>query len=263
MTHPQPLPPGGPVAIPPPLPAQIGGPVGAGPITLPVAEVYGPVWQGEGPHAGRRCSFLRLGHCNLDCAWCDQPETWDAARHDLAQTCPETSVTAVLGALLGHRTTLCVMTGGEPLLWQSREGLSALVTGWQGRWHVETYGTLVPRPWLAERVDHWTVSPKLDNSGVAERRRVKPKPLAAFRELASCGRACFKFVCASILDVREAAEMAAAHDLPADAVWIMPEGTTAAAVVETHRAIAAAVHAHGFHTTTRLHTLLYDDQKGR
>ncbi|HHK7228110.1 TPA: hypothetical protein ACQXLV_002143, partial [Streptococcus pneumoniae] len=40
---------------------------------LPVSEVFGPTIQGEGPHAGRTCHFIRLGGCNLSCSWCDTP----------------------------------------------------------------------------------------------------------------------------------------------------------------------------------------------
>jgi organic radical activating enzyme len=38
---------------------------------LVVSEIFGPTVQGEGTSMGRRCGFLRLGGCNLDCAWCD------------------------------------------------------------------------------------------------------------------------------------------------------------------------------------------------
>lgn len=38
--------------------------------TLVVREVFGPTVQGEGPSTGRRCSFIRLGGCNLTCHWC-------------------------------------------------------------------------------------------------------------------------------------------------------------------------------------------------
>ena len=41
--------------------------------TSPVSEVFGPTLQGEGPHAGRPCHFIRLGGCNLSCSWCDTP----------------------------------------------------------------------------------------------------------------------------------------------------------------------------------------------
>jgi 7-carboxy-7-deazaguanine synthase len=38
---------------------------------LVVNEIFGPTIQGEGPNLGRRCGFVRLGGCNLECSWCD------------------------------------------------------------------------------------------------------------------------------------------------------------------------------------------------
>ena len=32
--------------------------------------------QGEGPSAGRPCTFVRLSRCNLACTWCDTAYTW-------------------------------------------------------------------------------------------------------------------------------------------------------------------------------------------
>ena len=50
---------------------------------LVVAEIFGPTWQGEGPSAGQVAAFVRLGLCNLTCAWCDTAYTWDRSRFDL------------------------------------------------------------------------------------------------------------------------------------------------------------------------------------
>jgi 7-carboxy-7-deazaguanine synthase len=46
------------------------------PLGLPlvVSEVFHSV-QGEGPATGRPATFLRLGGCNLTCAWCFAPDT--------------------------------------------------------------------------------------------------------------------------------------------------------------------------------------------
>lgn len=42
---------------------------------LTVSEIFGPTLQGEGPTAGRRAGFLRLGRCNLACSWCVAADT--------------------------------------------------------------------------------------------------------------------------------------------------------------------------------------------
>jgi 7-carboxy-7-deazaguanine synthase len=44
---------------------------------------------------------------------------------------------------------------------------------------------------------------------------------------------------------------------------VMPEGTTADVVLERGRALAEAVSARGWHLTTRLHVLLWGDERGR
>ena len=42
---------------------------------LSISEVFGPTVQGEGATSGRRCAFVRLGLCNLDCSFCVAPDT--------------------------------------------------------------------------------------------------------------------------------------------------------------------------------------------
>ena len=61
-------------------PAGVDFEVPAG--TLPVAEVFAPTFQGEGPYLGRSADFIRLGGCNLTCYGCDTPYTWDASRYE-------------------------------------------------------------------------------------------------------------------------------------------------------------------------------------
>ena len=53
-------------------------------VTLRVAEVFGPTFQGEGPSAGRRAAFIRLSGCGVGCTWCDEPQTWDWSRFSRA-----------------------------------------------------------------------------------------------------------------------------------------------------------------------------------
>lgn len=62
----------------------------------------------------------------------------------------------------------------------------------------------------------FNVSPKLAHSGDPAGRRIRPEILAAF---AASGRAVFKFVCATVSDVDETAELVARHRLDAP-VWI-------------------------------------------
>jgi 7-cyano-7-deazaguanosine (preQ0) biosynthesis protein QueE len=233
--------------------------VGAGDDELVLSEVFGPTFQGEGPSIGRRAGFVRLGRCNLDCSWCDTPYTWDWDRYDPAIELQHGSVESVLAQLVGMAPEIVVITGGEPLLQQRRvipllEG--CVEQGWPVE--IETNGTIAPDERVVGLVAQWNVSPKLANSGVAFEKRIRPDALAALR---ATGRAVFKFVVADTADLDEVASVVDAHDLVP--VWIMPEGTEPAALVERARALSDPVLARGWNLTPRLHVLLWGDQRGR
>ena len=236
------------------------------PLTLPLAEVFGPTFQGEGPHLGRVARFVRLGRCNLTCSWCDTPQTWDYDRYDVEAECPETAVDRILTDAAAIPAPLTVVTGGEPLIHQRKGGFEYLLTmlNQLGEVHVETNGTIPPlHPAL---VNHFTVSPKLANSGETYARRVKPAALAQFLRIPDQYGAtvAFKFVCRAPEDLVEVDGLVDQFRISRDQVWIMPEGTTADELVDRHRALVDAVLQRGYGTTTRLHTLLWpNERRGR
>lgn len=224
---------------------------------LPVNETFGPVQQGEGPHVGRPVSFIRLGHCNLSCKLCDTPQTWDTSRYDLDQSCPPVAVEELLTRVNMYGAAIVVLSGGEPLMWQNTVAWSTLLTtldrqGFQV--HVETNGTITPNPETIAVVDHFSVSPKLDALGTdPEKKRIKPKTLAAFADLAVTGRAALKIVCESAADVYDAAEFGVSHGFPRSRIWVMPEGTTVEKTTLTSRTLAEpAARAH-VNLSPRLH----------
>lgn len=226
---------------------------------LAIAEVFGPTFQGEGPSSGARCGFVRLARCNLDCAWCDTPYTWDWRRFDPAEEIHPTSVDDVVARLAAMRVERVVVTGGEPLLQQ--RALVPLLRACGGRgWsvEVETNGTIVPSPDVIALVERFNVSPKLANSGIAEVRRTRPDALRALRD---SGKAAFKFVAASVADLDEIAVLAERFGLAA--VWVMPEGTDATTVLSRLRELSDDVLARGWNLTSRLHVLLWGDERAR
>lgn len=224
---------------------------------LVVSEVFGPTIQGEGPSAGRRAGFVRLGRCNLSCRWCDTAYTWDWDRHDPAEELHAVPVPEVLARLDAMGAGLVVVTGGEPLLQQHHLPPlleQARARGW--RVEVETSGTIAPT--LADHlVDRYNVSPKLASSGVALGRRYRPEVLRRFRE---GGRAAFKFVVAEPSELDEVEAMVSECEL--SPVWVMPEGTDAETVLARMRALAEAVIARGWNLTPRLHVLVWGDRRG-
>lgn len=228
---------------------------------IAVSEAFGPTYQGEGPYTGQRCWFLRLGHCNLHCTWCDTPYTWDRTRFNLDEECPPASllqILAMLGAVGWAADDLLILTGGEPMI-HARTPEMADLLFYAHRVHVETNGTIIPPPQIAERVEHWTVSPKVNPQGDPSHRRLRREALTWFARLP---HAAFKIVCRTTDEVAAVQRFAEALDLRADRVWIMPEGRDASSVLSCAMDIEQATLAAGFHLTLRQQVLLHGDQRG-
>ncbi len=133
--------------------------VEAKPVTLEVCEIFTSI-QGEGTRIGVPSTFVRLLRCNLHCAWCDTTYSWkDGERVEGVQMSPEAILREV------HARDV-VLTGGEPML-QDLSPLLALM----GDRHVtvETNGTIFK---AYDRVNLWSISPKLGSSGHKPNKRV-------------------------------------------------------------------------------------------
>lgn len=230
-----------------------------------VSEIFGPTVQGEGPSLGRRCAFVRLGRCNLTCSWCDTPYTWDwkgvnGVQFDPRKELSELSIDEILSALEPMKVDRVVITGGEPLLQQTE--LLQLCAALRLRGcavEIETNGTRIPEPALDDEVTSFNVSPKLSNSGVAEKDRLNIEALRAF----ASASACFKFVVTETSCLSEIAELQAAVPLNPASIWVMPEGTTADKLSSRADKLTDAVINSGWNLTTRLHVLLWGDERGR
>lgn len=235
------------------------------PRTLPVSEVF-PAWQGEGPATGRACTFVRTGLCNLHCSWCDTPFTWDNTRYDVAAECPPRTLEWIVEQVRRHPARLLILSGGEPLMHRANPVLINALTqlrDWGHEIHVETNGTLTPTPQMDELVDLYAVSPKVAQDDDPLSKRIKPAVLRWYAEAARRSRACFKFVARDPSDLVAIRAIVRDHDLPHGSVWVMPEGTAPDELTHRHRLLAPHLEETGFNTTSRLHVLLYGDQRGK
>lgn len=235
---------------------------------LTVAEVFGPTVQGEGPSAGQRAAFVRLGRCNLDCAWCDTPFTWDwqgknGVTYDPAVELRDVTVADVVAKVRDMRVGLVVVTGGEPML--QRSGLTALVTEFQlqsdpPRVEIETNGTQVP--WRALWPAQFNVSPKLASSGVDRARAWKQDAVEALR---MSGRALFKFVIGSDEDIRDVETFVAVYSIDPSSVWLMQQSPFGSSALPdlTAREVAEYAIERGWNFTDRLHVRLWGQERGR
>ncbi len=226
---------------------------------LLVAEIFGPTFQGEGPSAGRLAAFVRLSRCGLACTWCDTPYTWDRARFDLRAESRRMSQADVWDAVRAIPAGLTVITGGEPLLQQDRlVWLADMCRAAGRRVEIETSGVVCPSQGITGAVRQFNVSLKLANSGMPAARRLRPDAIRAF---VSSRKAVWKFVVTSPADLAEIGDLQQRYGL--DPVWVMPEGTTSGQVLDRLRELADPVLARGWNLTSRLHTLLWGDVRGR
>lgn len=67
--------------------------------------------QGEGFHTGEPAYFIRIGGCDIGCAWCDSKLSWQSDRHPLVE------VDEILSKALASKAKSLVVTGGEPSLY--------------------------------------------------------------------------------------------------------------------------------------------------
>jgi organic radical activating enzyme len=233
-------------------------------MNLPVVEVFGPTIQGEGPYAGRNADFIRLGGCNLSCAWCDTPYSWDGRRFDLRSEITPTPVPEILNSI-ARQSGIVVVTGGEPLLYAHTAAFEALVTGIvaQGRdVHIETNGTILPPNSIAAAVSVFVVSPKLANARLGTRDG-SSQLHRGWADIADLTEVHLKIVCEDVSDVRAAVLIADEAGLPRSRLWVMPEAADRTTVARRFGTIADAAAREGVNATSRLHLLAWDAERGR
>ncbi|MCO5260227.1 MAG: 7-carboxy-7-deazaguanine synthase QueE [Crocinitomicaceae bacterium] len=125
-------------------------------VELPIMEHFYSV-QGEGFHTGRPAYFIRLAGCNVGCVWCDVKESWDVENH------PNVKLDELIATIKKSKATFCVITGGEPALYDLR-GLIARLRELNIEIAIETSGTSP----LVGDVDWYCFSPKKFKAPVEE-----------------------------------------------------------------------------------------------
>ncbi|MFI0412402.1 7-carboxy-7-deazaguanine synthase QueE [Actinomadura sp. 3N508] len=250
----------------------------------PVAELFYS-FQGEGVNLGRRALFVRFRDCNLTCGYaraprtagapvegrmrCDTEYTWNRAAHDFNKGVRHLTSDEIWDELmvLDPSTAspsvapvdLIVVSGGEPLLHKDTlVTLAQRATSHGRRVEIETNATIRPGPELVATGAQFNAAPKLASSAMPRKKRIKPD---AISELRDSGQARWKFVVCGPDDLAEIAELQQEFGLTE--IWLSPEGTTPAAVIERMRMAADAALTHGWNLTTREHVLIWGDERGR
>ena len=246
-------------------------------------EIYGPVIQGEGSTQGLPVIFVRLSNCNLYCSWCDSWYTWyfkgDKRKHDYEEpvdredyvlTIDNNDVADyIIDLSTKHDTYNIVFTGGEPILQQKdiNSVIETLKEKTDKEWYfeVETNGTVKPNDEFIKNITQFNCSPKLESSGIAEKHRERPEVIQRLWDIRDIEdkNVCFKFVVrrqSLQQDVFEIYEWQQKNDIASKAIYLMPEGIEKSQIEETTRMLAE-LEKNQYNVTTRLHILLYGNQR--
>ncbi|MGM9543547.1 MAG: 7-carboxy-7-deazaguanine synthase QueE [Romboutsia timonensis] len=128
---------------------------------IPVAEIFGPTIQGEGPHVGIKTLFVRVAGCDFKCAWCDSKFAWGIDT-DTKRYQPEELSDLLIKKCKETNTSNVILTGGNPCLYDFSKVVEKLhnhnITV-----DVETQGSKLPE-WL-HNIDLLVISPKAPSSG--------------------------------------------------------------------------------------------------
>ena len=127
---------------------------------IPVAEIFGPTIQGEGPHVGMQTLFVRVAGCDFKCAWCDSKFAWKIDGSIKRYGTKELADILVQECNNGKCSNV-VLTGGNPCLYDFKEVIDILHDN-NITVDIETQGSKMP-DWLLD-VDLLVISPKAPSS---------------------------------------------------------------------------------------------------
>ncbi|PRO64814.1 7-carboxy-7-deazaguanine synthase QueE [Alkalicoccus urumqiensis] len=129
---------------------------------LPVLEIFGPTFQGEGMVIGQKTMFVRTAGCDYSCSWCDSAFTWDgSAKEDIRMLTPE-EVVDELDQCAPDNYQHVTISGGNPALLASVGPLCAILRDRGIKTALETQGSRW-QDWFLN-IDDLTISPKPPSS---------------------------------------------------------------------------------------------------
>lgn len=230
---------------------------------LSIAEMFSDTIQGEGPNTGIISTFLRLQGCTLKCTWCDTLDVWPNGNEysfDEIFTLFE-SVDLIRKFKEGQHL---VLTGGSPL--KQQEILTHFISDFINRYgfkpyiEVENESVLMPNSKFEQLIDWWNNSPKLSNSGMKEKVRIKPEVL---KHMGSLRNVCFKFVVNNENDWNEIKQdFINPGYIKLKDIVIMPEGQTQDELSKTREMAADIAIREGVRFTDRLHVTIWNKKTG-
>lgn len=220
-----------------------------------INEVYTAI-QGEGPHIGTPCVFVRTHGCPVHCKWCDTMFTWDGSEKGKRMAIEE-----IADLLVSLGRDHVVVSGGEPMIQrvELKELLHELSYREFSKVEIETAG--IERPLEGGFGDfvHYNVSPKLPSA----KAKIQPD-VNLLREYLAEPSYVFKFVVKDPTDFEAMEDLVQKLGVPFEKVYLMPEGRTALEVsmglanlttfcVDNHKR---------YRVVTRQHVTAFGGQRG-
>lgn len=230
---------------------------------LAIAELFCDTIQGEGASVGVLSTFLRLQGCTLKCVWCDTLDVWPNGNEYTFEEIFRLFESVGLIEKFRKGQHL-ILTGGSPL--KQQEQLVDFIRAFKALYkfkpyiEIENEAVLIPSTELSQYIDQWNNSPKLANSGMKEKARVKPLALQIVRDLPNSW---FKFVVNSEADWQEIQETFIETGLVRkNQIILMPEGQTQEELAITRPIAAELAIKVGVRFTDRLHVTIWDRKTG-
>lgn len=127
---------------------------------IPVAEIFGPTIQGEGPHVGMQTLFVRVAGCDFKCAWCDSKFAWKIDG-SIKRYGTKELADILVQECNNSKCSNVVLTGGNPCLYDFKEVIDILHDN-NITVDIETQGSKMP-DWLLD-ADLLVISPKAPSS---------------------------------------------------------------------------------------------------
>lgn len=127
---------------------------------IPVAEIFGPTIQGEGPHVGMQTLFVRVAGCDFKCAWCDSKFAWKIDG-SIKRYGTKELADILVQECINSKCSNVVLTGGNPCLYDFKQVIDILHDN-NITVDIETQGSKMP-DWLLD-VDLLVISPKAPSS---------------------------------------------------------------------------------------------------
>ncbi|WP_345682962.1 7-carboxy-7-deazaguanine synthase QueE [Novipirellula caenicola] len=217
--------------------------------------------QGEGALTGTNSFFVRTSGCNLRCWFCDTPYASWRPEGD------QVSIADIVQAIEDSGVRHVVLTGGEPLLPKESVLLCEMLRERGHHITIETAGTIA----RDVACDLMSISPKFRTSApdasehprwseLHEQRRM---PIATMQTLIEQSADYqVKFVVDGSRDLEELQEIVAQLGVPAEKVWVMPQGVSNAELDQAATWLRPWTAERGFQYCDRMQIRWYGNRRG-